>query len=262
MAPDRLALDLPAGDLTTTIRRLEALIALAATWGKTPTKRTSTTTGRFGPSPTTRRPPMCLAHRIAEKLGAQFLDDAAPHNGMMSPPNSEMIAPPIGMIPPGRGATTGAAVGLIRSPLATPKEDEMPAERIGMRDARERSPAAARARGCGRCAGRSGGSPWSAVSINRSSSPSSVSHSPPDRSKHRGSCYLDIVTVAVSLIGLDKVRKDQGPIRGLEKQEGGQSEATTTVKPHQPQYQHPQTGNNLHATTMPPPLSIYSYLKV
>jgi hypothetical protein len=32
---------------------------------------------------------------IPEEAAPQFLDDAAPRNGMMSPPDSEMIAPPI-----------------------------------------------------------------------------------------------------------------------------------------------------------------------
>jgi hypothetical protein len=32
---------------------------------------------------------------IPEEAAPQFLDDAAPHNGMMPPPDSEMIAPPI-----------------------------------------------------------------------------------------------------------------------------------------------------------------------
>ena len=32
---------------------------------------------------------------IPEEAAPQFLDDAAPRNGMMPPPNSEMIAPPI-----------------------------------------------------------------------------------------------------------------------------------------------------------------------
>ena len=32
---------------------------------------------------------------IPDEAAPQFLDDAAPHNGMMPPPNSEMIAPPI-----------------------------------------------------------------------------------------------------------------------------------------------------------------------
>ena len=32
---------------------------------------------------------------IPEEAAPQFLDDAAPRNGMMPPPDSEMIAPPI-----------------------------------------------------------------------------------------------------------------------------------------------------------------------
>ena len=32
---------------------------------------------------------------IPEEAAPQFRDDAAPHNGMMPPPDSEMIAPPI-----------------------------------------------------------------------------------------------------------------------------------------------------------------------
>jgi hypothetical protein len=32
---------------------------------------------------------------IPEEGAPQFLDDAAPRNGMMPPPDSEMIAPPI-----------------------------------------------------------------------------------------------------------------------------------------------------------------------
>ena len=38
-----------------------------------------------------------LAHHllIPEEAAPQFLDDAAPRNGMMPPPDSEMIAPPI-----------------------------------------------------------------------------------------------------------------------------------------------------------------------
>ena len=32
---------------------------------------------------------------IPEEAAPQFRDDAAPRNGMMPPPNSEMIAPPI-----------------------------------------------------------------------------------------------------------------------------------------------------------------------
>jgi hypothetical protein len=32
---------------------------------------------------------------IPEEAAPQFLDDVAPHNGMMPPPDSEMIAPPI-----------------------------------------------------------------------------------------------------------------------------------------------------------------------
>jgi hypothetical protein len=32
---------------------------------------------------------------IPEDAAPQFLDDAAPHNGMMPPRDSEMIAPPI-----------------------------------------------------------------------------------------------------------------------------------------------------------------------
>jgi hypothetical protein len=31
---------------------------------------------------------------IPEEAAPQFLDDAAPRNGMMPPPDSEMIAPP------------------------------------------------------------------------------------------------------------------------------------------------------------------------
>ena len=75
---------------------------------------------------------------IPEEAAPQFLDNAAPRNGM-PPPDSEMIAPPITeWIPPGvfRGLA-GAAVGLIRSPFGNPKGGSMPAERIGMRDARE-----------------------------------------------------------------------------------------------------------------------------
>jgi len=32
---------------------------------------------------------------IPEEAAPQFLDDAAPRNGMMPPPDSEMISPPI-----------------------------------------------------------------------------------------------------------------------------------------------------------------------
>jgi hypothetical protein len=32
---------------------------------------------------------------IPEEAAPQFLDDAAPRNGMMPPPNSEMMSPPI-----------------------------------------------------------------------------------------------------------------------------------------------------------------------
>lgn len=32
---------------------------------------------------------------IPKEAAPQFRDDVAPHNGMMPPPNSEMIAPPI-----------------------------------------------------------------------------------------------------------------------------------------------------------------------
>ena len=32
---------------------------------------------------------------IPKEAAPQFLDDFAPHNGMMPPPDSEMIAPPI-----------------------------------------------------------------------------------------------------------------------------------------------------------------------
>jgi hypothetical protein len=60
---------------------------------------------------------------IPEEAAPQFLDDAAPRNGMMPPPDSEMIAPPHnGMIPPGViCGLAGAAVGLIRSPLWQPQ---------------------------------------------------------------------------------------------------------------------------------------------
>ncbi len=44
-------------------------------------------------------PPQAAASQarllIPEEAAPQFLDDAAPRNGMMPPPDSEMIAPPI-----------------------------------------------------------------------------------------------------------------------------------------------------------------------
>jgi hypothetical protein len=54
---------------------------------------------------------------IPDEAAPQFLDGCAPCNGMMPPPDSQMISPPHnGMIPP-RSGLAGAAVGLIRSPL-------------------------------------------------------------------------------------------------------------------------------------------------
>ena len=38
---------------------------------------------------------IAVAVLIPEEAAPQFRDDAAPHNGMMPPPDSEMIAPPI-----------------------------------------------------------------------------------------------------------------------------------------------------------------------
>lgn len=39
--------------------------------------------------------PCVVVMLIPEEAAPRFLDDAAPRNGMMSPPDSEMIAPPI-----------------------------------------------------------------------------------------------------------------------------------------------------------------------
>jgi hypothetical protein len=57
-------------------------------------QRTSTS----GPLETLRRGAKanhCSRVLIPEEAAPQFLDDAAPRNGMMPPPDSEMIAPPI-----------------------------------------------------------------------------------------------------------------------------------------------------------------------
>jgi hypothetical protein len=43
---------------------------------------------------TVRSTPALELVLIPEEAAPQFLDDAAPRNGMMPPPDSEMIAPP------------------------------------------------------------------------------------------------------------------------------------------------------------------------